>query len=148
MSFLCDVKQQLYAKCLVWALGWTRKKLFSISYMLNSKNGVFKVRKRAKIRNRYNQAPHLTQDTNGKVTSQLDITNESQEVSPFPAGDHKASINRRTRKHNRNKTDITQMIHKRNTALERLQPIFLIGTYPMRKALLWIIQGLNLLSFS
>ena len=29
-----------------------------------------------KIRNRYNQVPHLTQDTNGKVTiSQLDITN-------------------------------------------------------------------------
>ena len=27
-----------------------------------------KVRKRAKIRNRYNQAPNLTQDTNGKVT--------------------------------------------------------------------------------
>ena len=44
--------------------------------------GDHKVRKRAKIRNRYNQAPHLTQDTNGKVTtSQLDITNESQEVS-------------------------------------------------------------------
>ena len=36
------------------------------------------------------------QDTNGKVTtSQLDITNKSQEVSPFPAGDHKASANRR-----------------------------------------------------
>ena len=49
-----------------------------------------KVRRMAKIRNRYNQAPHLTQDTNGKVTtSQLDITNESQEVNPFPAGDHK-----------------------------------------------------------
>ena len=65
-----------------------------------------KVRKRTKIRNRYNQAPHLTQDTNGKVTtSQLDITNESQEVSPFPAGDHKASINRRTRKHSKNKTE-------------------------------------------
>ena len=59
-----------------------------------------KVRKRAKIRYRYNQAPHLPQDTNGKVTtSQLDITNESQEVSPLPAGDHKASINRRTRRH-------------------------------------------------
>ena len=27
-----------------------------------------KVRKRANIRNRYNQVPHLTQDTNGKVT--------------------------------------------------------------------------------
>ena len=54
------------------------------------------VRKRAKIRDQYNQAPHLTQDTNGKVTIlQLDITNESQEVSPFQAGDHKASTNRR-----------------------------------------------------
>ena len=28
-----------------------------------------KVRKVAKIRNRYNQVPHLTQDTNGKVTN-------------------------------------------------------------------------------
>ena len=60
----------------------------------------YKVLKKAKIRNRYNQAPHLTQDTNGKVTtSQLDITNESQEVSPFPEVDHKASMNRRLRKH-------------------------------------------------
>ena len=43
-----------------------------------------KVRKMSKIRNRSsNQALHLTQDTNGKVTtSQLDITNASQEVSP------------------------------------------------------------------
>ena len=55
-----------------------------------------KVSKGAKIRNRYNQVPHLTQDTNGKVTkSQLDATNKSQEFSPFPAGDHKAHINRR-----------------------------------------------------
>ena len=46
-----------------------------------------KVSKGAKIMNRYNQVPHLTQDTNGKVTnSQLDTTNESQEVSPYPAG--------------------------------------------------------------
>ena len=53
-----------------------------------------KVRKRAKIRNRYNLAPHLTQNTNGKVTtSQSDLTNESQEVNPFPAGNHKALIN-------------------------------------------------------
>ena len=70
--------------------------------------GDHKVRKRAKIGNRYNQAPHLTQDTNGKVTtSQLDITNKSQEVSPFPAGNHKASINIRARKYNKNKTEIT-----------------------------------------
>ena len=46
---------------------------------------IHKVRKRATIRNRYNQAPHLTQDNNGEVpTSQLDITDESQVVSPFP----------------------------------------------------------------
>ena len=56
-------------------------------------------------RNRYNQAPHLTQNTNGKVTtSQLTITNESQEVSPFPAGDHKASITKRARNHNKSWT--------------------------------------------
>ena len=61
-----------------------------------------KVSKGAKIRNRYNQVPHLTQDTNGKVTnSQLDTTNESQEVSPFPAGDHKAHINRRIQRQSR-----------------------------------------------
>ena len=36
------------------------------------------VSKGAKIRNRYNQVPHLTQDTNGKVTnSRLDTTNDS-----------------------------------------------------------------------
>ena len=52
-------------------------------------NMLLKVRKRAKIKNRHNQAPHLTLDTNGKVTtSQWDITNESQKVSPYPAGDH------------------------------------------------------------
>ena len=30
---------------------------------------LFKVSKGAKIRNRYNQVPHPTQDTNGKVTN-------------------------------------------------------------------------------
>ena len=64
--------------------------------------------KGAKIKNRYNQVPHLTQDTNGKVkNSQLYTTNESQEVSTFPAGDHKAQINRRTQRHNKRKTEKT-----------------------------------------
>ena len=67
---------------------------------------IIKVSKGAKIRNRYNQVPHLTQDTNGKVTDlQSDTTNESQEVSPFPAGDHKAHINRRTQRHSKHKTE-------------------------------------------
>ena len=68
-------------------------------------NFVSKVSKGAKIRNRYKQVPHLAQDTNGKVTtSQLDTTNESQEVSPFPAGDQKAHLNRRTQTHSNHKT--------------------------------------------
>ena len=72
-----------------------------------------KVSKGAKIRSRYNQVPHPTQDTNGKVTnSQLDTTNESQEVSPFPAGDHKAQINRRAQRHSKHKTE---QKHKRST---------------------------------
>ena len=37
----------------------------------------------------------------------FDITNRSQEVSPFPAGDQKALINRHARKQNKNKTEIT-----------------------------------------
>ena len=70
--------------------------------------GLFRmnVSKGAKIRNRYNQVPHLTQDTNGNLTnSQLDTTNESQEVIPFPAGDHKAHINRRAQRHSKHKTE-------------------------------------------
>ena len=65
-----------------------------------------KLSKGAKIRNRCNQVLHLTQDTNGKVTNpQLDTTNESQEVSPFPAGDYKAHINRRTQRHSKHMTE-------------------------------------------
>ena len=67
---------------------------------------IIKVTKSAKIRNRYNQVQYLTQDTNGKVTnSQSDTLNESQEVSPFPAGDHKAQLNSRTQRHSKHKTE-------------------------------------------
>ena len=69
-------------------------------------SNVIIVIKVAKIRNRYNEVPHLAQDTNGKVINvQLDTTNESQEVSPFPAGDHKAYINRRAQRHSKHKTE-------------------------------------------
>ena len=74
---------------------------------------VMKVSKGAKIRNRYNQVPHRTKDTNGKViNSQLDTTNESQEISPFPAGDHRAHINRRAQIDSKHKTEKT---HKKST---------------------------------
>ena len=80
--------------------------ILNINESVSDSGGILKVSKGAKIRNRYNQVPHLTQDTNGKVTnSQLDSTNKSQEVSPFPAGDHKAQINRRVQRHSRHKTE-------------------------------------------
>ena len=56
----------------------------------------FKIRKTARIRNRYKQPPHLSKNTkweNNKIT--INITNKSQEVSPFPIGDQKAAMNRR-----------------------------------------------------
>ena len=42
----------------------------------------------------------------------VDTTNESQEVSLFPAGDHKAHINRRAQRHSKHKTE---QKHKRST---------------------------------
>ena len=99
-------------------------------------NSQIKVSKGAKISNRYNQVPHLTQETNGKVTnSRLDTTNESQEVSPFPAGDHKAHtcINRRAKRHSIHKTENTLKIHKRSTALERSVKYFIGGLKPVSR---------------
>ena len=93
------------------------------------------------MRNRYNQAQHLTQDTNGKVTtSKLDITNEGQVVSPFPAGDHKASINRRARKHNNNINDPQKKHHlemvSKNILLEGLHRFHGMPTSPLVQ--MWI----------
>ena len=62
-----------------FGIKFTRERMLNRSASIAMSTSVLKVRKRAKIRNRYNQAQQLTQDTNGKVTtSQLDITNESQ----------------------------------------------------------------------
>ena len=52
-----------------------------------------KVSNGAKIRNRYNQVPHLTQDTNGKVTNSQKTPQTRAKRSAL---DHKAHINRRT----------------------------------------------------
>ena len=92
---------------------------------------VYKVSKGTKTRNRYNQVPHLTQDTNGKVTnSRLDATNESQEVSPFPAGDHKAHMNSRSQRHSKHKTEKN---------IKDPQKKYRLGTVSEKK----ILEGLN-----
>ena len=91
-----------------------------------------KVSKGAKSRNRCNQVPHLTKKTNGKVTnSQLDTTNKSEEVSPFPAGDHMAHINRRAQRHSKHMTEKTKKIHERGTALEWSVKYFTGGLKPV-----------------
>ena len=57
---------------------------------------LLKGRKKAKIRNRYNQIPHLIQDTEceSDKNTKKHYKQESQEVSPFQTGDHYTSINR------------------------------------------------------
>ena len=86
------------------------------------RKSVFKVSNGAKIRNRYNQVPHLTQDTNWKVTnSQLHTTYESQEVSPFPAGYHKAHINRCAQRHSKHKTEKNTNSHVFRAQLKTLK---------------------------
>ena len=51
---------------------------------------------KAKIRNRHNQVPHLTQDTTwgSDKNDKKHHIQESQDTSPFPAGDHKVAMNR------------------------------------------------------
>ena len=52
--------------------------------------------KKAKIRNRYNQIPHLNRNTiwGSDKNTRKHHTQEGQEVIPFPAGYHKAVTNR------------------------------------------------------
>ena len=55
-----------------------------------------KIGKKAKIRNLYNQVLHLTQETtwgSDNNTRKYHIQ-ETQEVSAFPTGDHKAAMSR------------------------------------------------------
>ena len=55
-----------------------------------------KVIKKVKIRNRYNHVPHLTQDTTWEsdMNTLKHHIQQSQVISPFLAGDHKAAMNR------------------------------------------------------
>ena len=64
--------------------------------------------KQADVIDAFNTTSRYLDDILNIVTnSQLDTTNESQEVSPFQAGDHKAHINRRSQRHSKHKTEKT-----------------------------------------
>ena len=58
-----------------------------------------KVRKKAKIRNQYNQVPNLTQAAELKVPKKLKHNNQqSLDVIPYPIGGHKAASIQHRRK--------------------------------------------------
>ena len=67
---------------------------------------LYTVKNKAKIKNRYNQVPHLTQDTaweSDKNTRKHHIQ-ESQEVSSFPTSDNKDARHDSIAKTNTSKT--------------------------------------------
>ena len=82
-------------------------------------NGVYinnvKVRKKARVSNRYNQVSTLSTDTtweNYEIT--INATGKSQEASHFPSGDHEAVMNRHE--------SITNTIHKIYTSSTKEVP--------------------------
>ena len=75
-----------------------------------------KIRKKTNIRNQYNQVPIQTQDTILESDTSHSIR---PMVSPFPAIDQKVARNRQDLMTDKHATQITNMIHKRSTALER-----------------------------
>ena len=63
--------------------------------------------KGAKIRNRYNQVPHLTQDTNGHQleSEKLTIRHHKREPRGQPIPSRRPQINRYAHRHNKHKTE-------------------------------------------
>ena len=57
---------------------------------------IYVIKKKVKIRNRYNQVPNLTQDNTweSEYNTIKHHIQESQEASPFPAGGHKVVMDR------------------------------------------------------
>ena len=72
MTDVSDIQGQVFNSMQIEMLSFLNfqclitQQIFDIFCILDSK-----VSNGAKIRNRYNQVPHLTQDTNGKVTNKL-----------------------------------------------------------------------------
>ena len=57
----------------------------ALKLVRNGNFSILKVSNGAKIRNRYNQVPHLTQDTNGKVTTHSRHHKREPRGQPFPS---------------------------------------------------------------
>ena len=57
---------------------------------------IYVIKKKVKIRIRYNRVPNLTQDNTWEsdYNTRKHLKQESKEASPFPAGGHKAALDR------------------------------------------------------
>ena len=91
-----------------------RKAMLPTVIGLTTKHAVCcKVRKTARIRNQYNQEPHLSQDTKSKSNKiTINITNKSQEVSSLPSVKYKAAMNRRESMTNTNINNVNDQQKK------------------------------------
>ena len=82
------------------------------------------VGKRQKIRNRYNQAPHLAQDTNGKVrTSKLDIKTRAKRSAIFQqvtTRHQQTDVYESITKHDRNNINDPQKKHHLGTVSKNI----------------------------
>ena len=94
---------------------------FNVRQRVNKNQIEYKVMKTEKIRNHYNQIPHLTKDTiwENDKTTRKHYMHRSQEVSFFSAGDHKVTRNIQDSMTEKHAPQKTKMIHKRSTTLER-----------------------------
>ena len=115
---------------------WGPDSLMSHSDVLDLATGSllfhYKVSKTAKIRKRYNQVPHLTQDTTWESNKNiLNITNKSQEASPFSEGNHKDNEQTRSMRNTR---------HKNNNDPQKK---YRLGTASKN---ILLLEGLNLLN--
>ena len=74
--------------------------------------------KKAKIRNQYNQTPHLTRNTISE-SDKKHLAQENQEVSPFPSRGSQG-CKEQTRPYNKDKPETykTKRIHKRSVTWE------------------------------
>ena len=79
-----------------------------------------KVRKRAKIRNRYNQAPHLTQDTNGKVRHKKTRAKKSTLSQQVTTRHQQTDVHESTTKQDRNNINDPQKKHRLGTVSKNI----------------------------
>ena len=110
--------------------------IFCKEIILKFKFFFLKVSKGAKIRNRHNQVPHPTQDTNGKATNpQQTPQTRAKRPGPPPPSRRPQSTHKQTRTKTQQTQDRTktQKIHKRSTALERSVKHLTGGLKPVQR---------------